>query len=355
MNKSLKFFFLTCIFFYLVNSLKLGFDLGEGQLIHLYRKATDYYSKNPNFPVPRYYKLHIKLIRLVLNSFREDPKGFLELIRQKESRPLAHFVFLVLSYKSCDMIWIEHSDLAYSPFKFFERAKDLAFSLNIGKDWNSHKEVLSVLWTIQEQYLPHLNSKVHDIGKVKEWMRIQQEIISYPHDLCSNETLLQLFYQLQSLARRYKEEIPENGRIKSSIEGLLQLFYYSLQYLFSDNWETSDITQFPPKLLYVATLNLENRHLFHCLKNPKSFSSLKLDLFSSQFRRIRAIYEIEFRTRITSPFQAFQANSKFLKFLRLCIEKKKEYPFNLEKKDFWFIEIILYISSNLHDSNSLIE
>jgi hypothetical protein len=355
----MKIFFLTFLFFHLVQSLKYGLAFREKQLIHLYRKATDYYSGNRDFFANPFRPFHNKLVRLVLDSFRENPKSFLELVRQKESRPLAHFVLLALSYMSDNETWIEHSDPTYSPFKFFERAKNFAFSLFMEKDWISQREMLSVLLSIQEQYLSHLDSKVHDINQVREWMSIQQEIIAYPHDLCSNETLLQLFYQLQSLARRYKGEIPEKGRNKSLIEGFLHLFRYSLQYLLSKNWVASDITLFPPKLIYVAilqrTLQSSNSGIliFACLKDPKSFSSVNLNLFSYNFMTLRTIYELEFKTKTTSHFQAFQANSKFRKFLRELIAKKETFPFNMKKKDFWFIEAILYISSNLHDCDKL--
>jgi hypothetical protein len=346
----MKIFFLTFLFFHLVQSIKYGIVFNKDQIFHLYRKATEYYLRNPDFSSESPFGgLHGELVNLVLNSYQENRRGFLELVRQKESRQFAHFVFLALSYMSDNETWIEHSDPAYSPFKFFERAKDFALHLPLEKDWKIHREILSVLLSIQEEYLPHLDSKLHNIKLVKDWMRIQQEIISYPHDLSSNETLLQLFYQIQLLARNYKGKIPEGDRIKSSIEGFLQLFDYSLQYLLSNNWETSEITLLPPKLLYVAALQspYSGNLIFNCLKDPKTFSPVNLDLFSSNFQIIKAKYEIEFKTRIKFPYRAFQANSEFLRFLRKCILKKNEYPYNLEKKDFWFIETFLYISSNL--------
>lgn len=347
----IKNFLLPCLLFSSALGSKYGCVFNGDHLFHLYRKVADLYSKqngNGPFLIP-FQKSHNLLVKFVDKFYKKTPIVLLETVKERKSRPLAHFVFMALSWRlEREEMWEELSNPNFS--LFFMRAKRLAGNIVTERYWTTSKEALFVLLSIQRQYLHHLNSHEDKFQEVRRWMR-EYEIIYDSFEPGNNDSLLHLFHYLQSMAIKCDGEILGSDPFGLSIKNSLKLLKLGLYHLNQYNWQAPDVLLFPPKLLYLTTIKITKRTMFFLLKNPKVYDSCYLSLFSPDFRRIKSIYEVQFKTKLRFTSGVLQTNSKFYRFLRECIEKKEKNIYNLEKRYFWFIETILLIASNLKDSN----
>jgi hypothetical protein len=349
--------FLSIFFLWvLVFGSKIEYDMTGNQLVYLYRQSKDLYSirvRDESFKNV-FSDFYHKLGDFMKQKFRENPTLLFQIIRENGNFQAAYFVVLALSFDMyiTDM-YDEIANTNFASTKFFERSKSLVVHLLRQKDWPAYKEAFAIFLSIQRQYLVHLKPNREKWEKVGDWIS-SYEFVYQSYDPSDRNAFHSLFYNLQSIAKRFKGKIPKSKPNRFYVLNLLRLFEAYRNYSFIHDWENLNVKEIDASLLCLILLaEFPKSRIFEFLINPK-VSASDFGNFSFEFAKVVATYEVKARTLFFTSSSSFHHSTRFYKYLQ-SVNCGNTY--NFEGKRLWFIKTLLHLISvfgrqpKLHPAN----
>jgi hypothetical protein len=317
-------------------------ELTLDNLIYSYEKVKHLYLLQLKYSLfnLQFVNSHNRMEKFLKLHYQNSPIELLRKVEENHNLRLANFVIGCLTTFSDPYdFWNKHLN-TNAISNFFESSKDLMRLLVITEDWAFSKKILSLLLSIQRQYLHLFGS---GIKFKKELKRIEKyEFICERFDPGNSDTLLHLYHHLQLSAIKNKGIIPNDLSVSKSLT-LLKIYAFHFRQF---DWKKLDeFSILPAKLLFIIIYPSFRKDIFLFLYDANIYKSTFFfhDLI---FNDLIWAYESKCHSALNSPPTALHSSPQLLQFMQDCIESKV-IGCNLGAKDFWLIKITLYIVSIL--------
>jgi hypothetical protein len=329
--------FLLCLFF---GSYSCSFS--KESLVRAHRKVADLYltqMKNGS-AWPLFVESHYELVYFLEQCFRNDPIQLFRVIRGIVNSRLITFVALAIPY---NIRYWDVWDAAYSnnvddPIIFFKRINWLMDFIIKGKNWPVIKEALPYLFSIQRQYFHHFNLDERKLEQVRKCIEVY-EFVLHSFEPNNLNSFIHLFHYLKMLAVEHGGVIPTDKSVQFSILKALKLFEFYCIHFYNYYWEEVEISNLPPKLIYLILVKKSDKHTFKFLNDTKFHDLLNFFRYSD-FKSVITAFEAENKTILFYSPEIFRPGSRFYKFMKKC-SQMGEKACGLGKKEHWLVRTIL--------------